>query len=88
MANTDQTMDGKAMVQKKPAQKKVVQKATLRKFPIKKLQENCMELFGVSTSTFAGATYSMAGEYTIEEMRAHIEAWKKKGVDCYGRRKV
>lgn len=77
MANTGQTREGKTTGQKKAAQKTMV-----RKFPIKRLQANCMELFGVSASTFAGATYSMIGEYTVEEMKAHIEAWKKKGVDC------
>ena len=50
------------------------------KFAVEKLQENCRQLFGVSTSTFAGATYGMTGKYTVEEMRAHIEAWKKREV--------
>lgn len=50
------------------------------KYAIEKLRANCRKLFGVSTSTFAGATYGMTGKYTVEEMRAHIEAWKKKGV--------
>lgn len=82
MANTGQTGEGKTTGQKKEVQKKAAQKTTVRRFPIKRLQANCMELFGVSVSTFAGATYSMTGEYTVEEMKAHIEAWKKKGVDC------
>lgn len=51
-----------------------------KKFTIEKLKENCRQLFGVSTSTFAGASRGMAGTYTIEEMKAHIEAWKRKGV--------
>lgn len=51
-----------------------------QKFTVKKLQANCRQLFGVSTSTFAGATYGMTGKYTVEEMRTHIEEWKKKGV--------
>lgn len=50
------------------------------KYAIAKLQENCRQLFGVSTSTFAGATYGMTGKYTVNEMRAHIEAWKKREV--------
>lgn len=58
-----------------PAQGKAV-----KKYAVGKLQANCRQLFGVSTSTFAGATYGMTGQYTVEEMRAHIEAWKKKGV--------
>ncbi len=58
----------------------VTQVKTIQKYPIKKLQMNCNQLFGVSTSTFVGATYGMTGEYSIEEMKTHIEAWKKKGV--------
>lgn len=50
------------------------------KYAIEKLRANCRKLFGVSTSTFAGATYGMTGKYTVEEMKAHIEAWKRKGV--------
>lgn len=48
------------------------------KYPIEKLAENCRRLFGVSSCTFAGATYKMAGEYTVEEMKTHIEKWCKK----------
>lgn len=50
------------------------------KFTVEKLRENCRQLFGVSTSTFIGATYGMTGKYTVEEMRTHIEKWGKKGV--------
>lgn len=56
------------------------QREKTKKFPIGKLRENCRQLFGVSESTFSGAAYGMAGEYTVEEMRTHIDAWKKKGV--------
>ena len=51
-----------------------------RKFSIPRLRANCRELFGVSTSTFDGATYGMTGEYTVEAIRTHIETWGKKGV--------
>ena len=34
-----------------------------------------MVLFHVSASTFAGATAGMTGEYTVEEMRKHIDEW-------------
>lgn len=50
------------------------------KFTVEKLQANCRQLFGVSTSAFAGATYGMTGKYTVKEMKAHIEAWQKKEV--------
>lgn len=58
----------------------VMKTGTALKYTVGKLQENCRQLFGVSTSTFAGATYGMTGKYTVEEMKAHIEAWKRKGV--------
>ena len=53
---------------------------TAKKYTVEKLQANCRQLFGVSTSTFAGATYGMTGTYTVKEMKTHIEAWRKKGV--------
>lgn len=60
---------------KAPAKGKVA-----KKYTVEKLQANCRQLFGASTSTFAGAAYGMTGTYTVEEMKTHIEAWKKKGV--------
>lgn len=66
---------------KATAQTKVVPKeAAVQKFTVEKLRANCRQLFGVSASTFAGATYGMTGKYTVEEMHTHIEEWKKKGV--------
>jgi hypothetical protein len=67
------------------ASQNINKKTVEQKFTIKKLQENCMQLFGVSASTFVAATYKMTGQYTVEEMKKHIEtwkseAWKKKGV--------
>lgn len=53
---------------------------TSQKFPVGKLRENCIGLFGVSTSTFDGATYGMSGQYSVEKMKTHIEKWKKEGV--------
>lgn len=52
-----------------------------KKYTVERLRANCLKLFGVTTSTFAGATYGMTGTYTVEEMKAHIEAWKKKEVN-------
>lgn len=63
----------------KSADDKARQK-TDAKYPIEKLSENCRRLFGVSSCTFAGAAHGMTGEYTVEEMRAHIERWRKKEV--------
>lgn len=46
-----------------------------KKFPLAKLRENCRQLFNVSASTFDGATYGMAGQFTVEEIKAHIKVW-------------
>lgn len=54
--------------------------ASARKYTARQLAAGCRQLFGVSASTFAGAAYGMTGTYTVEEMKAHIEAWKKKGM--------
>lgn len=50
----------------------------VQKFPLDKLAAACKTLFGVSKSTFAGATAGMSGEYSIDEMKAHINEWLKK----------
>lgn len=50
------------------------------KFPVEKLAANCMQLFGVSSCTFAGATYGMTGNYTVAEMKKHITEWCSKEV--------
>ena len=51
---------------------------TERKFSVGTLGEHCLELFGCSSATFAGATFGMEGEYTVSEMRERIEAWSRK----------
>ena len=58
------------------------------KFPLETLRKDCMKLFRVSSSTFAGATVGLSGdkEYTIPEVKTHIDAWLKKGVKSNGKR--
>lgn len=51
------------------------------KFPVDRLAADCRQLFGVSSCTFAGATHDMTGEYTVEEMDAHIKKWCSKEVN-------
>ncbi len=52
-----------------------------RKLPYDVLKENCMKLFHVTSSTFAGATTGKEnGSYSIAEMRHIIEVWLKKEV--------
>lgn len=51
------------------------------KFPLEELQKNCIELFGVTSSTFAGATHVLGdGEYTIAEVKKQINTWLSKEV--------
>ena len=49
-----------------------------QKFTLDKLRENSDKLFGISKSTFIGATYSLEGEFTVSEMKNIISNWKKK----------
>lgn len=56
------------------------EKVQAAKFTVERLAANCRQLFGVSSCAYAGATYGMTGEYTVEEMKEHIEKWKKKEV--------
>ena len=48
------------------------------KYSIEKLRDNCLALFGVTSSTFDGATHKLDGEYTVEEIKTTIEKWQKK----------
>ena len=50
------------------------------KFSLDNLRDNCYELFGVSTSTFDGATYGLVGEFTVDEMKTKINFWLKKPI--------
>lgn len=45
------------------------------KFPISVFRKNCVTLFGVTTSTFDGATFGKTGKYTVEEMKSIIKEW-------------
>lgn len=57
-----------------------------RKVPIEKLRRSCVELFGVTPSTFDGATVGLKGKFTLDEMQAHIEKWLNTPVSL-GKRK-
>lgn len=46
-----------------------------RKIPIEKLRRGCLKLFGVTPSTFDGATVGLTGKFTVAEMKAHIGKW-------------
>ena len=52
-----------------------------RTFPLEVLRTNCTKLFGVTSSTFEGATVGLSdGDYTIEDMKTKIKEWLKKEV--------
>jgi len=50
------------------------------KFTVERLGKDCYRLFGVSSSTYDGATYGVKGEHTVEEVRNIIDSWLKKQV--------
>lgn len=60
----------------------VVEKVTEeKKFQLDELRKNCMKLFHVTSSTFAGATTDLPdGEYSLQEVNKHIKAWLEKEV--------
>ena len=66
----------------KSTDEKVVQPKVETKFTVEKLGENCRQLFGVSSCTFAGATHGIRETdlFTVEEMKTRIEKWCKKEV--------
>lgn len=51
-------------------------------YTLEKLRKYCVELFGVTSSTFDGATNDLDGgkEYTKEEIKRHIETCLAKEV--------
>lgn len=52
-----------------------------RKFPYEVLKANCMKLFHVTSSTFAGATAGKeSGTYSISEMESILDLWLKKKI--------
>ncbi len=52
-----------------------------KKFPLNVLKANCTKLFGVTSSTFAGATTDVSdGEYTIAYINNKVKNWLKKEV--------
>lgn len=49
------------------------------KYTLEKLKEHSVKLFGVSESTFIGATTGLTDkEYSVSEIKNTIEKWKAK----------
>lgn len=52
-----------------------------QKFPLAVLRDQCMSLYSITFSTFAGATSGIPdGEYTVVEVRRMIDTWLNKEV--------
>lgn len=55
---------------------KDVSENTEQRFQLNVLQRDCLKLYGVTSSTFAGAVFNIPeGEYTVEEIGSRIKAW-------------
>lgn len=63
------------MAKKTKAAAPVEEPTAERKIPIEKLRRSCVKLFGVTPSTFDGATVGLEGKFTVTEMQAHIDKW-------------
>ena len=46
-------------------------------FTIDQLRQSARVLFGISVSTYDGATDGLTGEFTVQDMKNHIEKWLK-----------
>lgn len=57
-----------------------VKKPKSQVFTIERLRQNCLDLFGVTVSTFDGATHNLTGLFTVEEMKAKIKVWQEKPI--------
>ena len=49
-------------------------------YTIEQLGLNCLKLFGVTQSTFDGATNGMTGKHSIEGIKKVLKLWQKKEV--------
>jgi hypothetical protein len=47
-------------------------------FSLECLRADCLAVFGVTQSTFDGATFGLKGEFTISAIKEIIEAWHNK----------
>lgn len=52
------------------------EKVSPPKVELARLRKDCLQLFGVTVSTFNGATFGLTGRFTVEEMRNRIKKWQ------------
>lgn len=57
------------------ASEDVRKEKSAEKYSVEKLKEHCIDVFGVSQSTFAGAMHGHEGNYTIDEAKAILNEW-------------
>lgn len=50
------------------------------RFSLDQLRENSVKLFGVTKSTFDGATVGMQGKFTVGDINKKIKAWQNKPI--------
>lgn len=50
------------------------------RFSLDQLRENSVKLFGVTKSTFDGATVGLKGNFTIGDINKKITAWKNRPI--------
>ncbi len=68
-----------AVVEAEPEAKEEA-KSTEQKYSVEALGKYALKLFGVSSWVYAGATATLTGEYTVDEMKKAIEEWQKRKV--------
>ena len=72
------------MAQEKDTSKQTASKQaekTEQKFTVQTLRENCVKLFGCTSSTFDGAFFEKEDkEYTVSEEKEIIKNWLRKEV--------
>ena len=56
---------------------KQAEKSAEPTFSVEQLRPSARNLFGISQSTYDGATDGLTGEFTVAAMREHIEKWLK-----------
>ena len=57
-----------------------------KKFTIERLRRDCLKLFGVTESTFEGATFGKSGELTVDEAKKLIGDWQKTEIKPKGKK--
>ena len=64
----------------KATEPNIQESETTQRYTVEQLRIHALKLFGVTQSTYVGATHNLDGEYTVEEMRDHINKWLNKEV--------